>query len=1072
MASCLDPRYRIGRTLGQQDGRLICSGLDLLTDQPVVLKTAPIAAILHELAVMLTLPPGIGPRVLDVVWTGDRRLILVLEELKGSTLLTAKPRPPVESVPDLAHAICQKLAHLHRLGIVHVDLKPANIFLLAGEAPGQQVRIIDYGLAQLASGVRNTDDESFGGTLTYAAPEVQRGWAFDGRADLFSLGMTLNDAFPRLESDPRWPPILERLCDPLPSRRFADALSLRNEIERSFGLRPRDDRIPRFGGGPMLGRQRELAELLDLALGSVPAAHILLSARRGTGLTRFLLEGLMVIARSRGPAARSLDLSAMHPTRWSRALAFLRERSSSGESVLCGVADPSPGLRWLDVETGATLRELFRPGARQRIALRPLDVDAFSEATARVLDARGAAAERVGAEIWRRTEGNLRDAADGLANVMSDLDCDGEWSSSSETRLDRALSSWTPPAPEPSFDTVPVDLRPALKVSARAGGSFPRPLAERLMATFLDPEALVALVDHGYLQDEGGDRLAFVTRRLRRAALEEPLANDSEIRSWLNRNATPDPLRPDEVLEACARAWSVADPGRAAEMLGRALETAYDDRRWRDVRQFLECAEAPAVWDGEILDRRIRELVPLLQGRISPARLTLIAAAAFLEFEPSLSLTLFESLAAGSSPEAAPALVSLLEWDIAHGLDEAFERHLRALRALETTTGAPLPGEVDRLLAWRAQSLHHIPEAIAHAERALRKLQGTGTRQEVLARQLIAAIGFRDRPAEGIAQMSRALELPHDPEMHAQIAHNLALMQSAVGDPGTAIQTAERGIRALESRRASIRLLRLRARRAWSLAGMDRTEEALREARDLLERVPIRWDPPQRVQLRLLAGFCHLHQGASRAAITETARALEESRDGGSLALQFDALLYMIDTLLDLEAWDRVRGEGSSLYAADPPSTRRDRMIAARLTALRARAAGDSEAAVAALAGLAAEVRRETTQTEVARFLYHYGAARLAEAADARDCEGAAEAVGLLDEAIERLPGPAFGYHRGRAMLVRAAALAAAGEPEGGRRLAEETCDLARRLGCRGLLADALRVRVRLDLELNGESLG
>ena len=87
---------------------------------------------------------------------------------------------------SLAMQAAAGLAHIHRQGIVHLDVKPANLGLGAGDR--LNLKIMDFGLAQ---NVRGPLDRKIRGTLAYTAPEVLLQDRYDHRADLYSLGMTL-----------------------------------------------------------------------------------------------------------------------------------------------------------------------------------------------------------------------------------------------------------------------------------------------------------------------------------------------------------------------------------------------------------------------------------------------------------------------------------------------------------------------------------------------------------------------------------------------------------------------------------------------------------------------------------------------------------------------------------------------------------------------------------------------------------------------------------------------------------------------------------------------------------------
>ncbi len=81
---------------------------------------------------------------------------------------------------------------LHRAGIVHRDVKPANVFLTAREDGGLHVRLIDLGIARAASEITLTTMGNMVGTPFYMAPEQARGEErVTSRADLFALGVVL-----------------------------------------------------------------------------------------------------------------------------------------------------------------------------------------------------------------------------------------------------------------------------------------------------------------------------------------------------------------------------------------------------------------------------------------------------------------------------------------------------------------------------------------------------------------------------------------------------------------------------------------------------------------------------------------------------------------------------------------------------------------------------------------------------------------------------------------------------------------------------------------------------------------
>jgi serine/threonine protein kinase len=110
------------------------------------------------------------------------------EEMKGGRLL------PVERSLGVMAPVLEALAEAHRSGIVHRDIKPANIFL--HQAGGREVpKVVDFGIAALMGGAalkhRVTVEGWIVGTPAYMAPERFRNQPVEGRADVYSAGVTL-----------------------------------------------------------------------------------------------------------------------------------------------------------------------------------------------------------------------------------------------------------------------------------------------------------------------------------------------------------------------------------------------------------------------------------------------------------------------------------------------------------------------------------------------------------------------------------------------------------------------------------------------------------------------------------------------------------------------------------------------------------------------------------------------------------------------------------------------------------------------------------------------------------------
>ena len=98
----------------------------------------------------------------------------------------------VEGAVEAAAQVLDALAHAHRNGIVHRDVKPANIMLEGGEMVS--VRVLDFGLAQLSETETLTAAGDVPGTLSYIAPERLDGHEATGAADVWSVGVILWEA--------------------------------------------------------------------------------------------------------------------------------------------------------------------------------------------------------------------------------------------------------------------------------------------------------------------------------------------------------------------------------------------------------------------------------------------------------------------------------------------------------------------------------------------------------------------------------------------------------------------------------------------------------------------------------------------------------------------------------------------------------------------------------------------------------------------------------------------------------------------------------------------------------------
>jgi eukaryotic-like serine/threonine-protein kinase len=192
-----DGRYRLERVLGIGGMASVWLGLDQRLDRPVAVKVLSdtlasdpeyVRRFRREAQTAARLSHPNLVKVFDFEPKG--RPALVMEYVDGGTLAETANRPDTAvEVEALASQLLGALEHIHAAGIVHRDVKPANVLI----TKDGRALLTDFGIAQHEDATRITQTGQVIGTLRYMAPEVHEGERATARSDLYSCGMLLRD---------------------------------------------------------------------------------------------------------------------------------------------------------------------------------------------------------------------------------------------------------------------------------------------------------------------------------------------------------------------------------------------------------------------------------------------------------------------------------------------------------------------------------------------------------------------------------------------------------------------------------------------------------------------------------------------------------------------------------------------------------------------------------------------------------------------------------------------------------------------------------------------------------------
>ena len=252
--SLIAGRYQLVNLLAQGGMAEVWEAVDTVLTRPVAVKillphlaadSAFVARFRHEAIAAARLSDPHIVSIYDTCSDGDVEAI-VMELVRGSTLrrlLDEQGHLSARQAVDIAVQVAVALEHAHGNGLVHRDVKPANILL----SDDGRVLVADFGIAKAAEGGADlTEVGQVVGTAKYLSPEQVEGGALDARSDVYALGVVLYEMVcgrPPFAGDNATTTAVARLTSaPMRPRKVRAGIprSLEQEILRAMARHPGD----------------------------------------------------------------------------------------------------------------------------------------------------------------------------------------------------------------------------------------------------------------------------------------------------------------------------------------------------------------------------------------------------------------------------------------------------------------------------------------------------------------------------------------------------------------------------------------------------------------------------------------------------------------------------------------------------------------------------------------------------------------------------------------------------------------------------------------------------------------
>jgi hypothetical protein len=310
-------RYRLERRLGAGGFGVVWLAWDEKLEREVAVKAIPREngggeRVEREAraAARLNHPGIVGIYELA---SDEHDIYLVSELVRGRTLAELVQASAIadRDVARIGVALCDALDHAHARGVIHRDVKPQNVMVVAEPAAGTGfAKLADFGVAHVVSGDPLTRTGDVVGTLAYMSPEQAEGTRVTPASDVYSLALTLYEAWTGTNPVRAGGPAAtaRRLGRPLPSlaamRRdlpldLCDVVDDALDMDPGRRPRPQELRSELAAAESELDDEGGLVEPETLRRVGLPSTQ-----RRGSLLTRVLFGRTAVAGREAfGPAA-------------------------------------------------------------------------------------------------------------------------------------------------------------------------------------------------------------------------------------------------------------------------------------------------------------------------------------------------------------------------------------------------------------------------------------------------------------------------------------------------------------------------------------------------------------------------------------------------------------------------------------------------------------------------------------------------------------------------------------------------------------------------------------------------